>query len=262
MIRLRPLIRPRPRAFTGLLTIVLLTTATACDGAAESIARDASPRTPGVTATPTPSARKTAPDAAPRLSAIELKRLLVGETDLPAGWISVFDNDQGDEKKAESTGCERLSMLMNPSSGVYPVLGAASIVARKPAPGGKSYALAGSALTSLSADDAQRIIPAIRDLLPRCPDERYEREGMFGRVTTREIARPRLGDDSMGIEIVTRVEDTGQAWAHSIVLVRVGSTLIRVTYVNLTGATPQPPGEALLRKQVDLVTAATPPSRS
>ncbi|WP_439675560.1 hypothetical protein [Embleya sp. MST-111070] len=256
------MIRLRPRSVTGLLTLTLLATTTACGGSAEKVARDTSPQTPGVTATTTPSTRTTPPESGAPSSTSELKRLLLAKTDMPEGWPSIIDTGHSKDEDAESVGCERLSALSNPSSGIYPVLGAASIVARDPAPGGKAYAILGSGLTSLSVDDAQRVLPAVRELLPRCPDERYEKDDMSSRVTARELARPRVGDDSMAMETVTRVDDTGRAWAHSVVLVRVDSTLIQITHVNLTGATPQAPDEALVRKQVDLVTAATRARRS
>ncbi|MFI6982012.1 hypothetical protein ACIBSV_25910 [Embleya sp. NPDC050154] len=78
---------------------------------------------------------------------------------------------------------------------------------------------------------------------------------LSGQFTTREIRWDKLGDETLAAEFVTRV-DNGQAWVHSIVLVRVGSTVIRVVRVNLNGATPQHPDEALVRKQVEQVVSA------
>ncbi|MYS81338.1 hypothetical protein [Embleya scabrispora] len=200
-----------------------------------------------------PAASPSASGSTAHLSTAELKRVLLKKTDMPQGWESIVDTQRDDHESGPSD-CERLMAQSNPGSGVYPVLAAASITARDPAPGGKSYALVGSNLTSLSADDAKRSIPAIRDLLPRCVDQQVTTDEFSGRFTARAVEWPSLGEETMALEFVTRA-DTGQAWVHSIVLVRVGTTLIRVVRVNLTGTTPQHPDEALVRKQVEQVVA-------
>ncbi|MFF7247819.1 hypothetical protein ACFZBU_28380 [Embleya sp. NPDC008237] len=252
--------RPRTRPSLGLLAAALLATTTACSKAAEVSTAGPAPAPP-TTATTADSATKPTPTApasprtAPYLSSDELKRALLPKMDMPESWTTYVDTDPVPEGKDAAGDCARLTAMLNPSSGVFPVKGAASITARDPAPGGKSYAIFGVTLTSLTPGDAEGLILKARELVPRCPTERFSQEGLTGRLTTREIADPKLGDASMTAEVVTRL-DNGQGWAHSIVLIRVGTTLIRVTHVNLTEPTPHHPDESLVRKQLDQVTAA------
>ncbi|WP_406297277.1 hypothetical protein OG948_16335 [Embleya sp. NBC_00888] len=246
---------------TGLLVIALLSAATACGGTAEDLASASSANKSSTTAPASSAPSSTspkAPRAAAQLTTAELKRALLKKSDLPEGWESRVDTDRGGDDsptESDSADCDRLMRAANPVSGVYPVLAAASIIAREPAPGGKAYALLGSGLTSLAPDDAERLISEARELIPRCADQRLTTAEFSGRFTAREIRWEGLGDETLATEFVTRV-DSGQAWVHSVVLVRVGTTLIRVARVNLTGPAPQHPDEALVRKQVEQVASA------
>ncbi|WP_126639312.1 hypothetical protein [Embleya hyalina] len=234
--------------------ITLLAAATACASPAEELA-DASSVKPRTLTVPTPGASGADPGTGGALSKAELKRMLLKKTDMPEGWQLDVGSDRDDEEPpAMSDDCDRLGAQSNPTSGMYHVLAKASIVTHDPAPGGKAYAILGAGLTSLSADDAGKVIPTVRDLLPRCVNQRVTKDGMSGLLTYRAFDFPHLGDETLAFEATSRT-DTGQAWVHSIVLVRVGTTLIRIARVNLTGTTPQHPDEALVRKQVEQVLA-------
>ncbi|MFE5329694.1 hypothetical protein ACFRCG_25225 [Embleya sp. NPDC056575] len=234
--------------------ITLLAAVTAGASPAEEPA-DASSVKPRTVTVQSPSASEADAGTGGALSKAELKRVLLKKTDMPQGRQLDVDSDRDDDKPpAMADDCDRLTAQSNPASGVYRVLAKASIVSHDPAPGGAAYAILGAGLTSLSADDAKKVIPTARDLLPRCVDQRVTKDGMSGLFTTRAFDFPHLGDESLAFEAISRT-DTGPAWVHSIVLVRVGTTMIRVVRVNLTGTTPQHPDEALVRKQVEQVLA-------
>ncbi|MFI1582061.1 hypothetical protein [Embleya sp. NPDC020630] len=250
------MVRVRPHRMVGPLVITLLAAVTACASPAEELA-DASSVKPRTVTVPSPSTPEAEADAGTggALSKAELKRVLLKKTDMPEGWQLDVDSDRDDDKPpAMSDDCDRLAAQSNPTSGIYQVLAKASIITHDPAPGGKAYAILGSGLTSLSADDAKKVIPSARDLLPRCVNRHVTKDGLSGLLTYRAFDFPHLGDETLAFEATSRT-DTGQAWVHSIVLVRVGTTLIRITRVNLTGTTPQHPDEALVRKQVEQVVA-------
>ncbi|WP_331767612.1 hypothetical protein [Embleya sp. NBC_00896] len=248
------MVHAHARGTIALLVVALFSATTACTVAADVVAAG-SPSQAAPSSSAAPSTAAPAPDAEPYLTTRELQRALLTKADMPKGWVTRMGSNDVGRDRGEGTGCERLTTHANPASGLHPVEATADILASDPAGGKKAYALFGVSLTSLASGDAQRVIPAVRDAVPGCSNQQQTVDDLSATVTAREIQGPGLGDESVAIVITTRVDD-GRSWVHSVVLVRVGTTLIRAAHVNLTGATPHHPDPAAVRKQVEQVAAA------
>ena len=236
---------------------VLVTGLTGCGGAADLVTapRPVATAAPATATAPAPPRTPSGPTPPTR---DQLTRTLVDDEDMPAGWIThLASNDRGTPTTTPGLGpCDRLSPLMNPSSGLIPYQADAGLIAYDPAGNGKAYAILSVSLTSMSPENARRSIPEIRALLPRCSEVRGSEDGMGNVTTIGEIPGPPLGEESIRIRATTRMDD-GRAYTHGVVLARVGSTWAHMVHVNLTGTTTRLPDEALMREQMARLTALT-----
>lgn len=255
----------RSRAAAALLPLALFA-ATACGSGSAKDAVDAAGKSGGASA----SASATPPSTAPTggstvqspqggqfayLSDKQLKAALVPDHALPAGWtIDRSDNEpSGDKSTSEKPECDPLWQLLSPGAAkTVTARGQATVIAMDEAGGGKAYAMVGVNLASFSTGDAEKLIGAAEAALPRCATENATEDGMSFTVTTKKEKAPALGDQALAYSMTTRT-DKGQSWVHAIVVVRLGTTIIESTYVNLTGATVKMPDEALVSAQVDRV---------
>ncbi|MGW0657801.1 hypothetical protein [Streptodolium elevatio] len=221
----------------------------------------------GGPATPTP-ARTGAGSAAesPRsgqfayLTDEQLRTALVPESALPSGWTVIGgadDDDRGDGgDTSDKPECDAIDEMLSPGNAEsVTAKGKASVIAMDTPGGGKAYAIVGVNLASFAAGDAEKLLGQTEQLLPRCADvRRTSSDGQAFSSGYVEQKSPALGDQALALSQTTRTAD-GRAWVHGIVAVRVGTTLVEATYVNLTGPDVVLPDEELVRMQVERVRA-------
>lgn len=261
---------PRITRLTAAVSLPVLLWSTACGaggsaGAADvaeaakaSHAASAPATKPPVTSSPGPTTSESPPPGG-HLTREQLSEALLGEDDMPEGWMvtpdtgaSQAENDT-DSEPSSTHQCAGLDLLLRLEEGTAPGQEeASSITAYDPAGGGKAYAIAGITLASFSSDSADRLLADMRELLSRCDGVTVTlEEGARGTYTRRSA--PALGDDALAFAITTRM--SGKAWVHAVVAIRVGSTIVESTYVNLTDTSVKLPDESMLRKQIDQLRA-------
>ncbi|WP_436791182.1 sensor domain-containing protein [Yinghuangia sp. YIM S10712] len=261
--------RPRiTRLTTAAVSLPVLLWSTACgvgagaadvaDAAKASHAASAPATTPPATRSPGPTVSESPPRGG-YLTREQLSQALLGEDDMPEGWVVSLDKgtspaeDAPDSEPSSTHECSGLDLLLKLKQGTAPGQEAAtSIMAYDSAGGGKAYAITGIALASFSSDSADRLLADMRELLSRCDGVTVTAEEGARGTYTRQSA-PALGDDALAFAITTRM--AGKAWVHAVVAIRVGSTIVESTHVNLTGTSVVLPDESMLRKQVDQLRA-------
>ncbi len=251
----------------------MLFAATACSSGADDVvdAADSAARSGGPSA-PAPSASATATGGgfaaeSPKsaqfayLTDDQLASALVPNSALPEGWTVVGgddgdDGDGGDGGTSDKPECDAIDEILSPGNAEsVTARGRASVMAVDSAGGGKAYAMVGVNLASFSAGDAEKLLAEVERLVPLCGDVRItSSEGQVFRSGNVMQKAPALGDQALALAQTTRTAD-GRSWVHGIVAVRVGTTIVESTYVNLTGSQVILPDEELVRTQVERVQA-------
>ncbi|WTW97090.1 hypothetical protein OG216_28675 [Streptomycetaceae bacterium NBC_01309] len=269
--------RTARRTAAALLPLALFA-ATACSSgaagdvadAADSVGRSGGASAPagGGSATPTPTrtgggftAESPKSVQIAYLSSDQLETALVPDSALPDGW-TVIGGDRGSDDRSDGGDtydkpeCATVTELLAPGKAkTVSAKGKASVVAMDPAGGGKAYAIVGANLASFAAGDAEKLLAKTRELIPRCTQMLITSEGgvtIQARIAAEKA--PELGDESLALSQTSRTAN-GQVFVHGIVAVRVGTTIVESTYVNLTGDEVMLPDEELVRMQVERVQA-------
>lgn len=258
------------RTAAALLPLALFA-ATACSSgaagdvadAADSVGRAGASAPVGGSATATPAATATSAKGGQfaYLTDAQLTSALVPESALPEGWTVLSGDDaesDGGEggDTSDTPECDLIDEMFSPGDAdSVTAKGKASVTAVNSAGGGKAYAMVGVHLASFAAGDAEKLLGQTEHVLPDCADVRVtSSEGQVFRSSTVKQKAPALGDQALAFAQTTRQAD-GRSWVHGVVAVRVGTTVVESTYVNLTGDEVILPDEELVRMQVERVQA-------
>ncbi|MET7300107.1 hypothetical protein [Embleya sp. NPDC005575] len=206
---------------------------------------------PSAVAPSTPAPVSSAASAGTPLTAAQLEKAVLAASDLPQGmYLTREPRGAAERVTATSPECQPLTDLLLPRQGATKPVGVAQAAVTIGAP--TPSTVIATELFSYTGTDAETILGKARTALGKCGSlSTKDAEGEASTVKHAEATHPKLGDDTLAI---TSTPADGGAGGQ--VVVRVGSTLIVVRVVEVTGTTPKLPDTALVTKQVEKIVAA------
>ncbi|MYW02295.1 hypothetical protein GT354_29310 [Streptomyces sp. SID3343] len=199
----------------------------------------------GAPGLPPEPVRPDGPDPGPPLRQEQLVIAMLTVAELPAGarGIGPISTVRTTAKQAE---CQALIDLMHPAQGAVAPKAAHSAAFDLP---GREGVLIGE-LYTYDGRGAESVLAAGRRALAACPRPTSSDAEYTDTERYREVPYARIGDDSLAVHITDGRRTRGS------VLVRVGSTLVRVTHSDTKEPDIRLPAEELVVRQVERVRAA------
>lgn len=182
----------------------------------------------------------------------QLQGALLTAADIGSGWEAGAEGVGADQKQTVvNEDCQALLGLLSPLSGATAPTGqAAGEFANS-----DSTSMVTIRLTSFSADGAKKVLDGAQSGLDQCKlISATDADGAMLSYAVTKLQAPSLGDQSIAFSAV--VSDGTDSFKVAATSVRSGNTVETIVNMVLEGAAEQP-AEALLKKQLDKVTAVS-----